>query len=246
MDEMTKGRVDNSIYEKYGDRWYTAFDDPVAILRAASRFKTPWVVEKIRSIQGQKVLDVGCGGGFLSNALALENFKVTGIDLALDSLEVAHRHDTTKSVNYLQADASSLPFEDGAFDAVTAMDFLEHVENPAMIIQEISRVLRPGGVFIFHTFNRNFLSWLVVIKFIEIVVKNTPKNMHVLRLFIKPEELDLYCQQAQMKVQEMSGIKPVISSITLKSIISGVVPESLQFEHVRSLMMAYKGMAIKN
>lgn len=247
MNELRNDSVNNSIYEFYGDRWYTAYDDPVAILRAQSRLTNPMVIERIRAhTGGKKVLDVGCGGGFLSNALALEGLQVTGVDLSPDSLKVARHYDTTTTVNYMMADAYQLPFDDASFDVVTVMDFLEHVERPAQVIEEVSRILRPDGIFIFHTFDRNFFSWLVIIKLVEWLVKNTRKNTHVSRLFIKPKELTQYCDRVGMEVQGMTGIKLVASSITLKGLMTGVVPENLRFEEMRPLFLSYLGLAKKH
>jgi 2-polyprenyl-6-hydroxyphenyl methylase/3-demethylubiquinone-9 3-methyltransferase len=237
--------VDNSIYETLGDKWYTTYEDPVALLRAESIAKTPWVLEKIIASNGHTILDIGCGGGFLSNALALNGFKVTGIDLSPMSLQIAADHDLSGNVDYQVADAYHLPFANESFDVITAMDFLEHIEDPSRVISEASRVLRPGGIFIFHTFNRNIFSWLVIIKFVEWLVKNTPKNMHVIRLFIKPKELTEICRNSRMLVQEMTGIRPVVSSIPLKNLCSGIVPESMRFKLTKSLLLSYMGVARK-
>ncbi len=247
--ELNKEKVNNDIYETYGDRWYEADDDPVALLRAESKTKTPWILEKI-NFYGKlnaetKVLDVGCGAGFLSNALAKENLNVTGVDLSPESLKVAQKYDVTKTVKYLTADAYHLPFADHSFDVLTAMDFLEHVEQPDVVIKEFSRVLKPGGLFIFHTFNRNVLAYLVIIKMVEWLVKNTPKNMHVLHLFITPKELQNYCLAAQMQTEDMIGIRPVFSTVPLRSLFSGIVPKSLKFKLTRSLLLSYMGFAIK-
>lgn len=241
--------INNDIYDNLGDRWYTAYDDPIALLRAESQVKTPWILEKIKEHKilndTTKLLDIGCGAGFLSNALAGKQIDVTGIDLSDESLKVAKKFDKTKSVHYYQADAYYLPFRDGEFDVVTAMDFLEHVDRPLEIIQEVGRVLRPGGLFFFHTFNRNFLSHFVIIKLVEWLVKNTPKNMHVIDLFIKPEELKDYCLQAKMQTIEIVGIRPVFSTISLASIFSGIVPKSLRFKIIKSLKLSYMGFAQK-
>ena len=126
------------------------------------------------------------------------------------------------------------------------MDFLEHVERPADVIKEFSRVLKPGGLFIFHTFNRNPLAHLVIIKVVEWVVKNTPKHMHVIDLFIKPQELRNYCELAQLEPRDMVGIKPVFSSIPLSNIFTGIVPKSLKFELTKSLLLSYMGYAVKS
>jgi 2-polyprenyl-6-hydroxyphenyl methylase/3-demethylubiquinone-9 3-methyltransferase len=244
---VAKDRVDNSVYDTYGDRWYTAFDDPVALLRAESRVKTPWILERIRArFRTAKILDVGCGAGFLSNALAAADFQVYGVDLSESSLEVARRYDRTGRVTYICADAFQLPFADQSFDVITAMDFLEHIEDPARVIQEFSRVLKPGGMFFFHTFNRSALAWLVIIKAVEWLVRNTPPHMHVLHLFIKPVELRHYCSQAGLRVEEMTGIRPRLSTIPWTKIFSGVVPKEMQFQLSKSLKLSYLGMASKN
>lgn len=243
---MPLHKVNNSFYESYGDRWYTAFDDPVALLRAESDVKIPWALVRIRQHFSQAhILDVGCGGGFVSNALAKEGFTVTGIDISEASLQIAKKYDVTQKVRYLKADAFHLPFPDEHFEVVTAMDFLEHIENPQVFIQEASRVLKPGGLFFFNTFNRHWLSWFLVIKMIEWMVKNTPKDMHVIEYFIKPDELREYCKKADMRVEEMTGLKMDFSTIPLKNYFSGVVPEGLKFKLSSSLLLSYLGYAKK-
>lgn len=236
-------QINNSFYDQYGERWYSAMDDPVALLRAENRVEIPWVLERLE--RGDSVLDVGCGGGFLANALAEMRFKVTGVDVSEESLAVARRHDSTRTVDYRFGDAYSLPFEDKSFDVVCAMDFLEHIEDPQRAIKEFSRVLRPGGKFFFHTFSRNFLSWLIIIKLVEWLIPTTPTNMHVLRLFIQPRELKNFCALAGMETKEWIGIRPVFSSIPISSIFSGRVPKQMRFVLMRNLWLSYMGMARK-
>ena len=239
--------VNNSIYEAYGERWYTAYDDPIALLRAENKAKFPWILNKLRTLcdhQGS-ILDVGCGGGFLSNELARQGYQVTGLDISEESLKVASQHDTTGTVKYQVGDAYKLPYADASFDALTAMDFLEHVNRPDLVIKEFSRVLKPQGLFFFHTFNRNPVSWLVVIKFLEWFIKNTPKHMHVLRLFIKPEELRSYCKGADLEVLAMTGIRPVLSSIDWRMVRTGIVSEGMRFTLTKGTLLSYMGVAIK-
>ncbi len=235
--------IDNSIYDNYGDKWYTAVDDPIALLRAENKVKAPWITERLN--KNSTILDVGCGAGFLSNELALAGHKVTGVDLSESSLVVARRYDKTQTVNYTVANAYALPFADESFDAVCAMDFLEHVEDPQKAIKEFSRVLKSGGKFFFHTFNRNFIAWLIIIKLVEWLIPNTPKNMHVLKLFIKPKELEIFCKLARMDVKELIGIKPVFSSIPVSKIFSGSVPPQMRFELTPMLVTSYMGMAVR-
>jgi 2-polyprenyl-6-hydroxyphenyl methylase/3-demethylubiquinone-9 3-methyltransferase len=238
-----KNEVDNSIYDNYGDQWYTAVDDPIALLRAENKVKAPWILSRIQ--KSSLILDVGCGAGFLTNELALAGHKVTGVDMSESSLQVAAQYDQTKTVTYKLANAYELPFSDESFDVLCAMDFLEHVEDPAKAIQEFARVLKPGGKFFYHTFNRNFVAWLVIIKLVEWLIPKTPKHMHVLRLFIKPKELKIYCELANLKNQEMVGIRPVFSSIPLSQIFSGKVPPEMRFELTSSLLTSFMGVAIK-
>jgi 2-polyprenyl-6-hydroxyphenyl methylase/3-demethylubiquinone-9 3-methyltransferase len=240
--------INNEIYKSYGDRWYTAFDDPVAILRAETRAKLPWVLERIRALYGAgeiSLLDVGCGGGFLSNPLAAAGLAVTGLDMAHDSLEVAARFDPSGRAKYIQGDAYHLPFAESSFQVVTQMDVLEHLENPERAVKEAARVLKPGGLFFFHTLNRNRLAWLVAIKLVEWLVANTPEDMHLLRLFIKPKELRVFCEKAGLEAQEMAGLRPKFSTIPLTSYFTGKVPASFEFKVVRSTLISYMGVARK-
>jgi 2-polyprenyl-6-hydroxyphenyl methylase/3-demethylubiquinone-9 3-methyltransferase len=236
--------VDNTIYTRLGERWYAADDDPVALLRAEARLRNPWVAEQVGAA-ACSVLDVGCGGGFLSNHLASLGHRVTGLDASDEALQVASRHDASRSVTYRQGDALALPFPDATFDVVCAMDFLEHVEDPARAVAEAARVLKPSGRFFFHTFSRNLLAWLIVIKGVEWFVKNTPRDMHVLRLFVNPAELRAACEASGMKVVEMIGVRPALDRHFLQMLMTRVVPPGFTFVHTPSLLLGYSGFARK-
>jgi 2-polyprenyl-6-hydroxyphenyl methylase/3-demethylubiquinone-9 3-methyltransferase len=243
--------VNNEIYDALGERWYGAHDDPIALLRAESRLRNPWIAAELRArfaAHGKRprVLDVGCGAGFLANHLAAEGFDVTGIDASTESLAVARRHDATGRARYDCGDACALPYPDASFDAVCAMDFLEHVEEPRRVVAEAARVLAPGGLFFFHTFNRNRLAWLVVIKGVEWFVRNTPKDLHVLRLFVKPEELEAMCAAHGLSLRALRGSAPrVLSRAFFAMLATGVVPEDFRFEFTASTRIAYTGFAEK-
>jgi 2-polyprenyl-6-hydroxyphenyl methylase/3-demethylubiquinone-9 3-methyltransferase len=240
--------VNNDIYSMLGSRWYEAEDDPVALLRAEARLRNPWVAGTIADVFEQRrcsVLDVGCGAGFLSNYLAEQGHRVTGLDAAGDSLNVAARHDKTESVEYRLGDAQHLPFESGTFDVVCAMDFLEHVDSPDRVIAEVSRVLTPSGLFFFHTFTRNWLSWLIVIKGVEWFVKNTPHDMHVLRMFLKPEEVTAMCRSHGLGSVELYGARPLFDAAFFKMLLTGAVPEDFGFTFSPSTKLAFTGFARK-
>ncbi len=240
--------IDNAVYDRLGERWYAADDDPIALLRAEARLRNPWIEERIARERGAKarVLDVGCGGGFLSNHLARAGFEVTGLDASAEALAVAARHDATGRVGYVRGDGCALPFEPGSFDAVCAMDFLEHVEHPARVVTEAARVLRPSGLFFFHTFNRNPIAWLVVIKGVEWFVRNTPRDMHVLELFVKPEELRAACDASGLEVIEMLGVRPALDRAFFSMLATGVVPGDFAFVETKSLACGYFGWAKKH
>jgi len=245
MDKAIAIPVDNSIYDSLGERWYTAHDDPVALLRAESRLRNPWIAEQIRRARGPlaSVLDVGCGAGFLSNYLALDAFAVTGIDASAASIDVATRHDPTRRVRYLVGEAERLPFADGSFDVVCAMDFLEHVESPAAVVAEVARVLKPGGVFFFHTFNRNWLSWLVVIKGVEWFVRNTPKDLHVHDLFVTPDEVRAMCAAHGLDLRDVRGSRPRFRWPLWRMLLTGRVGDDFAFTTTASTKLGYTGIA---
>lgn len=248
METVSVRGVNNAIYDTLGDRWYEADDDPVALLRAESRLRRRWVLDELRKHLGpgpHAVLDVGCGAGFVANDLARAGHSVTGLDAAPSSLDVARAHDTTATVRYELGDAHRLPYEDSEFDAVCAMDFLEHTERPARVVAEAARVLRRGGAFLFHTFNRNILSWLVVIKGVEWFVDNTPPDLHVIQLFLKPEEVVSMCRDNGLALRELVGSRPRLDRAFWQLLRTGKVSPSFAFVHTRSTLMGYSGVVQK-
>jgi 2-polyprenyl-6-hydroxyphenyl methylase/3-demethylubiquinone-9 3-methyltransferase len=240
--------VNNDVYQTLGERWYIAEDDPIALLRAESRLRNPWIAAEIARAPGaphRDILDVGCGGGFLSNYLGSLGHRVTGLDASEGALLIARRYDQTGLVRYRQGDALKLPFDDASFDVVCAMDFLEHVENPGQVIAEAARVLKPSGLFFFHTFNRNVLSWLIVIKGVAWFVRNTPNNLHVLRLFLKPAEVRSACEQHGLVAIEMQGMRPTLGVPFWKMLLTGSVPAEFSFTFTSSTGLGFCGMGRK-
>lgn len=242
--------VNNAVYDELGERWYTAQDDPIALLRAETAHRTPWMLEEIGRRFAElpvRVLDVGCGAGFLANALAARGLEVTGLDASAASLAVAGRHDATGRVRYHVGDAYHLPYPDASFEVVCAMDFLEHVTAPDRVIAEAARVLAPGGAFFFHTFNRTFLSWLVVIKGVEWFVRNVPPNLHVHSLFRTPAELRTLCETSGLSLTTVRGQMPkILSSAFARLLATGIVARDFAFCFTSSTATGYMGVADKS
>ena len=249
MEERRQGTINNDIYDELGERWYTAKDHPVALLRAEARVRNRWIVQQLHQIfpaSHVHVLDIGCGAGFLTNALATQGFVVTGLDASASSLAVAKQYDPARLVTYARGDAYHLPYADASFEAVCAMDFLEHVAEPAHVVKEAARVLKPHGRFFFHTFNRNVLSYLVVIKGVEWFVNNTPPDLHVLTLFIKPAELRAMCAANGLRLTSLQGLVPKITQRAFWHMLrTGSVEDEFEFVFTPSTLTGYTGMAIK-
>jgi len=242
------GTVDNALYGTLGEAWYDADDSPIALLRAEARHRNPWVAETLATSLTEPhpaVLDLGCGAGYLTNFLAERGHRVTGIDTSAEALAVAHRHDATASVEYLVGDACALPFPDGRFDAVCAMDLIEHVAEPERLVAESARVLRPGGLFFFHTFNRTWQAHLIVIKGVEWFVRNTPRDMHVIDLFRSPEEVATWCRRARLEPLCLMGSRPRFGWPLWRMLATGRVGDDFRFRFTRSTRLGYTGYARK-
>jgi 2-polyprenyl-6-hydroxyphenyl methylase/3-demethylubiquinone-9 3-methyltransferase len=214
-------------------------------LRAEARIKNRWVTEQIRALGNgaRSVLDVGCGGGFLANALAEDGLLATGLDTSRTSLAVARRFDRSGKARYLCGDAFRLPHGDARFDVVCAMDFLEHVADPEGVIGEASRVLKPGGLFFFHTFNRNLVARIFAVEGVAWFVRNAPRDLHVYRLFIKPSELAAMCRRHGLDVVTSVGMRPVLSRAFGRLLLTGTVSPDVAFRLTPSRLVGYLGVA---
>lgn len=238
-------RVNNTMYDTLADRWYEAWDDPVALLRQETQAKLVWAVPLMLRKSVSTILDIGCGAGFVSNGLAKHGFQVTGVDYSRETLDVARHHAPEQNVpRYEWGDAYALPFAAKSFDAVVAFDFLEHVTAPEKIILEVKRVLRPGGLFLFHTFNRNPLAHLVIIKGVEWFVKNTPANMHTIELFIRPSELARMLRDHDFSKPEFHGLRPVINRAFFELLRTKVVSPDFRFTATSSTLLSYCGSSV--
>jgi 2-polyprenyl-6-hydroxyphenyl methylase/3-demethylubiquinone-9 3-methyltransferase len=167
-------------------------------------------IEKLAGgLAGKRVVDIGCGGGILTEAMAARGARVTGIDLAEKPLKVAMLHalESASTVEYRLVSAEALAEESpGEFDVVTCMEMLEHVPDPASIVAACARLVRPGGQAFFSTINRNPKSFLFAIVGAEYVLGLLPKGTHEYARFIRPSELTRYCRAAGLESLDLTGM----------------------------------------
>ncbi len=166
-------------------------------------------IDRIAALAGKKVLDVGCGGGILAEAMAARGAHVTGIDLAEKPLKVAQLHllESGQKVDYRRIAVEELAMEDpGSFDVVTCMEMLEHVPDPAAVVRACAALLKPGGKAFFATLNRNPKSYLFAIIGAEYVLNMLPRGTHDYERFIKPSELSATSRQAGLEVIDLIGM----------------------------------------
>lgn len=166
-------------------------------------------IDRIAALSGKTVLDVGCGGGILSESMAGRGAQVTGIDLGGKALKVAqlHKLESGAAVDYRLVSVEELAEErPESFDVVTCMEMLEHVPDPAAVVAACARLVKPGGRVLFSTLNRNPKSYLLAVIGAEYVLNMLPKGTHDYRKFIKPSELSAWCRQAGLDVAGMTGM----------------------------------------
>ena len=246
--ETQNCQVNNEFYDELNSYWHEGSDHPIALLRAENKIRNPWIQEAIQKHFNHpiSILDVGCGGGLLTGYLKDFGHKVTGVDLSNGSLEVARNKDKENLITYLEADALKLPFDNESFDVVCLMDLLEHVSSYQKALEEASRVLKKGGLLFFHTFNRNLVSHIVIIKGVEWFVKNTPKNLHVYSFFIKPKELGSVLENQGLKIETLKGLIPDAKSLGFwRMLFKKELKEDFRFKFSKSLLTGYVGMAKK-
>ncbi len=197
--------------EKFGaqaERWW----DP------EGEFKTLHQVNPLRlqyiqqyaDIVGKRIVDVGCGGGILTEGLARAGADALGIDLSEELLDIAELHslESGVSVKYQKISAEQLASEQPeSFDHVTCMEMLEHVPDPGSIIKACSQMVKPGGMVFFSTLNRVPKSWLLAIVAAEHLLKMVPKGTHEYKTFIKPSELSQSARDAGLELRDMTGIE---------------------------------------
>lgn len=202
-------RNDLTIYDKVADQWWSDDIRWVRTLKNLVPGRLAWFDARM-DWQDKTVLDLGCAGGFMAEAMAQRGADVTGIDPAEAAINAARDHASKGGlhIGYDVGVGEALPYADASFDAVVCVDVLEHVADLNKVLSEVARTLRPGGLFLFDTINRNPLARLATITIAEDVLRLLPRGTHDPALFIKPRELRTAMQGAGMVPGAITGLGP--------------------------------------
>jgi 2-polyprenyl-6-hydroxyphenyl methylase/3-demethylubiquinone-9 3-methyltransferase len=208
-------RINNDFYDGEGDQWWQP-DTPLSLINSSvNPARVGYLKKKLfndlrMDPRGKSALEIGCGGGILCEEIARMGFATTGIDPSERSLAIATSHAKASDlqITYVKGSGENLPYPDNSTDAVFCCDVLEHVRDVPKVISEVSRVLKPGGVFCYDTFNRTFLSKLVAINVSQVWKRwaFAPPNLHVWEMFIKPDELKSLLRQNSLEWKEHRGM----------------------------------------
>ena len=209
MNNVNADPAELAKFSELAHRWW----DPESEFRPLHQInplRLEWINGQV-PLAGCRVLDVGCGGGILSDSMARKGAQVTGIDLSSKALKVAQLHALeagTEHVDYREISAEALALEQPAsFDVVTCMEMLEHVPDPASVVQACATLVKPGGWVFLSTINRNPKSYLFAIVGAEYLLKLLPKGTHEYAKMIRPSELAGYCRSAGLSLEQTRGME---------------------------------------
>lgn len=206
---------------KFGDlahRWWDS-NSEFKPLHDINPLRLGWIDRTVK-LSGKRVLDVGCGGGLLTEGMAALGADVTGIDLSEKPLGVARLHQLESGyrIDYRQIAAEDLAAEQpGSFDTVTCLEMLEHVPDPASTVAACAALVKPGGSVFFSTISRNPKAYLLAVIGAEYLLNMLPKGTHDYARFLKPAELSRFCREAGLRVEEIVGMSynPLARSYSL-------------------------------
>lgn len=208
--EKEQGNVDPRESDKFdalAARWWDPEGD-FGTLHDINGPRVAFLAERV-PLEGRRVLDVGCGGGVLSEALAERGARVTGLDAAERALEVARLHmgEGGLDIDYRHATAESLAVnEAGSYDIVCCLEMLEHVPDPSQTVAACAELCKPGGHLLFSTINRSPLAWAMAIVGAEYVLGLLPRGTHRYDRLIRPEELAASCRHSGLEIEEITGM----------------------------------------
>jgi len=208
MNQANVDAAEVAKFEELAHRWWDA-NSEFKPLHEINPLRLDYIEKHCGGLAGKTVLDIGCGGGILSESMALRGAKVTGIDMGEAPLSVAKLHmlESGAKVDYRQITAEELAAEKpGSYDVVTCMEMLEHVPDPSSVIQACATLAKADGNVFFSTINRNMKAYLFAIIGAEYIMQMLPKGTHDYAKFIRPSELEAWARAADLQLQDLTGM----------------------------------------
>lgn len=195
-------------FEAVASQWWDT-EGEFKPLHRINPLRLGYITERAGGLFGKTVLDVGCGGGILSESMARQGATVTGLDMGAEPLQVARLHalESGVAVDYVQETVEEHAAKNPEkYDVVTCMEMLEHVPDPASVVNACAQLVKPGGHVFFSTLNRNGKSWLMAVVGAEYILRMVPKGTHDIKKFIKPAELLNWVDQTPLQERHMTGL----------------------------------------
>jgi 2-polyprenyl-6-hydroxyphenyl methylase/3-demethylubiquinone-9 3-methyltransferase len=230
-------RNDLAIYDRDAPDWWSGRRRWLRLLRNLVPARLEHFDRVVGTWEGRRVLDLGCGGGFMSEALAARGARVVGVDPSRGALEAARRHAAGQGleIDYLAGAGEAIPLADASVDLVVCVDVLEHVADVGRTVGEVARVLAPGGTFLFDTVNRNAVARFVMITVAEDLLRIVPRGTHDPDLFLRPADLSALLVERGFEVGPFVGLAPCGLDRRL----------DLRFRPVRTTLVQYAGHAVR-
>ncbi|KTD36133.1 3-demethylubiquinone-9 3-methyltransferase [Legionella nautarum] len=204
MNKSTVDPQEVAKFAQHASHWWNK-EGPLKTLHDINPARLEFIKNHLK-LEQKTVLDVGCGGGILCEGMAAEKAQVTGLDVEMDALEAAKAHANLSklSINYVCSPVED--YEANAFDVLTCMEMLEHVNNPQLVINHCARLLKPGGYLFLSTINRTLKAYATAIVAAEYVLGILPRQTHDFAKFIKPSELAAMIREAGLEFKDIAGI----------------------------------------
>ncbi|MBI5950692.1 MAG: 3-demethylubiquinone-9 3-O-methyltransferase [Chloroflexi bacterium] len=255
--------IDNEVYSQQADGWWDERHFLHLLKTGVNPARFGYFHEALtrqlgRPLHGLSVLDLGCGGGILSEEFAKAGCQVTGLDPSAPSLNAARAHASTQglTIDYRQGSGEKMPFETGQFDVVVCCDVLEHVDDLEKTIREVGRVVKPGGIFCYDTINRTWTSYLENILAAQEFPLTSffPPNTHLWKKFIKPSEILALFEKLGFENRDMTGLNSALFNFQVAALLIrrklglltfAELGRRLQFQTGGGLQTSYIGWAVR-
>ena len=213
---IDKSEIEN--FDNYAHEWWNK-RGPYKFIHLLTPIRLKYISDKLK-LKGSKILDLGCGGGLLCEAMTKSGANVIGIDASLKTIEIAKQHAREQNLNieYINTDIESFDNKE-KFDAIVCFELIEHVPDPNELIKEIRRLIKPNGKLFLSTINRNLFSFMFAKVFAEYLFNIIPRGTHTYEKFIKPSEIRQLLENNNLSISDMQGLKfnPFLNTFKLSS-----------------------------